>query len=157
VRQRVEAFYGIRAYNSYGLSEMNGPGLPLNARAEWLATSGRTPISSKWVDPKTAEPVPDGNFGELVLTTLNREAMPSSATALATSPAFCPATARAAEPTGGWIGSRDVRMTCSSIKGVNIFPIQVEQVLMSVPEVGNNYLIILQRENNIMTCWYRSK
>jgi phenylacetate-CoA ligase len=149
VRQRVEAFYGVRAYNSYGLSEMNGPGVAFECPEQNGLHIWEDAYLVEVVDPQTAEPVPDGNFGELVLTTLNREAMPliryRTRDLTRILPGDCPC-GRAHRRLDRIQGRSDDMFI---IKGVNIFPIQVEQVLMSVPEVGNNYLIILQRENNI--------
>ena len=149
VRQRVEAFYGVRAYNSYGLSEMNGPGVAFECPEQNGLHIWEDAYLVEVVDPHTAEPVPDGSYGELVLTTLNREAMPliryRTRDLTRILPGDCPC-GRAHRRLDRIQGRSDDMFI---IKGVNIFPIQVEQVLMSVPEVGNNYLIILQRENNI--------
>jgi len=149
VRQRVEAFYGIRAYNSYGLSEMNGPGVAFECPEQNGLHIWEDAYLVEVVDPNTAEPVPDGNYGELVLTTIDREAMPliryRTRDLTRILPGDCPC-GRAHRRLDRIQGRSDDMFI---IKGVNIFPVQVEQVLMSVPEVGNNYLIILQRENNI--------
>jgi phenylacetate-CoA ligase len=101
------------------------------------------------VDPTTLEPVPDGTLGELVLTTLDREAMPliryrtKDLTRIVPGECPCGRNHRRLDRIQG--RSDDMFI----IKGVNIFPIQVEQVLMAIPEVGTNYQIILQREHNI--------
>lgn len=149
VRGRVESFYGAHVYNSYGLSEMNGPGVAF----ECLYQSGlhlwEDAYVAEIVDPKTLEPVPDGQLGELVMTTLNREAMPfiryrtKDLTRIV--PGDCPC-GRAHRRLDRIQGRADDMFI---IKGVNIFPIQVEQVLMNIPEVGNNYLIVLRKENDI--------
>jgi phenylacetate-CoA ligase len=149
VRQRVEAFYGIRAYNSYGLSEMNGPGVAFECPEQNGLHIWEDAYVVEVIDPQTGAMVPDGSYGELVLTTLNREAMPliryRTRDLTRILPGDCPC-GRAHRRLDRIQGRSDDMFI---IKGVNIFPIQVEQVLMSIPEVGNNYLIVLRRENNI--------
>ncbi|NLI81424.1 MAG: phenylacetate--CoA ligase [Deltaproteobacteria bacterium] len=149
VRRRVEEFYGIDVYNSYGLSEMNGPGVAFEC--PWK-TGMHIWEDAYWVevlDPETLAPVPEGTLGELVLTTLNRDAMPilryrtKDLTRLL--PGECPC-GRAHVRLDRIQGRSDDMFI---IKGVNIFPVQVEQVLMNIAEVGNNYVIILRRENNV--------
>jgi len=107
------------------------------------------------VDPTTLEPVEEGAYGELVLTSLDREAMPvlryRTGDVTRILPGECPC---------GRVHHRLDRIRGRSddmfiIKGVNIFPIQVEHVLMNIPEVRNNYVIVLQRET-ISTRWWSS-
>lgn len=149
VRRRVEEFYGVRAYNSYGLSEMNGPGVAFECTQQLGMHIWEDAYFAEIVDPNTLEPVPDGVIGELVLTTLHREAMPliryrtKDLTRFVAGDCPCGRAHRRLDRIQG--RSDDMFI----IKGVNIFPIQVEQVLMNIPEVGNNYVIILERENNI--------
>jgi phenylacetate-CoA ligase len=151
VRRRVEDFYGVRVYNSFGLSEMNGPGVAFECPHQSGMHIWEDAYLVEVVDPKTLEPVEDGTVGELILTTLNREAMPiiryrtKDLTRIV--PGECPC---------GRVHRRIDRIQGRSddmfiIKGVNIFPIQVEQVLMNIPEVGNNYVILLEREHDIDT------
>lgn len=149
VRRRIEDFYGVKVYNSYGLSEMNGPGVAFECPYQGGLHLWEDAFLAEIVDPETLEPVPDGSYGELILTTLTREAMPilryrtKDLTRIV--PGKCPC---------GRVHKRIDRIRGRSddmfiIKGVNVFPIQVEQVLMNIPEVGNNYVITLRRENNI--------
>jgi phenylacetate-CoA ligase len=149
VRRRVEEFYGMRVHNSYGLSEMNGPGVAFECRQQNGLHIWEDAYLVEVIDPQTLEPVPEGAFGELVLTTLHREAMPliryRTKDLTRVLPGECPC-GRAHRRLDRIQGRSDDMFI---IKGVNIFPIQVEQVLMSIPEVGTNYLIVLQRENNI--------
>ena len=149
VRRRLEDFYGIRVYNSYGLSEMNGPGVAFECPEQSGLHLWEDAYIAEVVDPKTLEPVAEGSLGELVLTTLDREAMPiiryRTKDLTRIIPGRCPC------------GREHVRLDRLQgrsddmfiIKGVNVFPVQVEQVLMNIPEVGNNYVIVLQRENNV--------
>ncbi len=149
VRRRVEEFFGVRAYNSYGLSEMNGPGVAFECPYQTGLHVWEDAYLVEVIDPETLEPVPDGVMGELVMTSLMREAMPllryRTKDLTRILPGVCPC---------GRAHRRFERIHARSddmfiIKGVNIFPIQVEQVLMNIPEVGNNYLILLHRDNNI--------
>ncbi|MEM5788439.1 MAG: phenylacetate--CoA ligase, partial [Syntrophobacteraceae bacterium] len=149
VRARIESFYGIKVFNSYGLSEMNGPGVAFECPSQSGLHIWEDAYMVEVVDPKTLEPVPEGQYGELVLTTLNREAMPivryRTKDLTRIIPGNCPC---------GRVHTRIDRIQGRSddmfiIKGVNVFPIQVEQVLMNIPEVGNNYMILLRRENNL--------
>lgn len=149
VRRRVEQFYGVKAYNSYGLSEMNGPGVAFECPQQNGMHIWEDAYLAEIIDPETLEPVPEGAVGELVLTTLHREAMPliryRTKDLTRFLPGECPC-GRAHRRLDRIQGRSDDMFI---IKGVNIFPIQVEQVLMNIPEVGNNYVIILRRENNI--------
>jgi phenylacetate-CoA ligase len=149
VRRRVEAFYGARVYNSYGLSEMNGPGVAFECPQQSGMHIWEDAYLVEIIDPQTLEPVAEGSLGELVLTTLNREAMPlfryrtKDLTRVLAGECPCGRVHRRLDRIQGRTDDMFI------IKGVNIFPVQVEQVLMSIPEVGTNYQIVLQRENNI--------
>jgi phenylacetate-CoA ligase len=149
VRRRVEDFYGIHVYNSYGLSEMNGPGVAFECPTQTGMHIWEDAYLVEIIDPITLEPVPEGAYGELVLTTLTREAMPiiryrtKDLTRVIPGQCSC---GRAHKRLDRMQGRSDDMFI---IKGVNIFPIQVEQVLMNIPEVGNNYVIVLERENNV--------
>ena len=149
VRRRVEDFYGVRVYNSYGLSEMNGPGVAFECTHQHGMHLWEDAYLAEIIDPTTLEPVADGTIGELVLTTLHREAMPLVRYRTKDLTRFviedCPC-GRAHRRIDRIQGRSDDMFI---IKGVDIFPIQVEQVLMNIPEVGNNYVIILEREDNI--------
>jgi phenylacetate-CoA ligase len=149
VRRRVEEFYGIRVFNSYGLSEMNGPGVSFECSYQSGMHIWEDAYFVEIIDPDTLEPVPDGVFGELVLSTLNREGMPiiryRTRDITRILPGECPC-GRAHKRLDRIQGRTDDMFI---IKGVNIFPMQVEQVLMNIPEIGNNYVIHLERRNNI--------
>jgi phenylacetate-CoA ligase len=149
VRRRVEEFYGIRVFNSYGLSEMNGPGVAFECSYQSGMHIWEDVYFVEIIDPETHEPVPEGVFGELVLSTIKREGMPilryRTRDITRVLPGECPC---------GRVHKRLDRIQGRTddmfiIKGVNIFPMQVEQVLMNIPEVGNNYVINLERRNNI--------
>jgi len=128
---------------------MNGPGVAFECPEQCGMHIWEDAYLVEVVDPQTLEPVPDGSLGELVLTTLNREAMPliryRTKDLTRVLPGECPC-GRAHRRLDRIQGRSDDMFI---IKGVNIFPIQVEQVLMAIPEVGTNYQIVLQRELNI--------
>jgi phenylacetate-CoA ligase len=146
VRQRVEEIYGIKAYNSYGLSEMNGPGVAFECLEQNGMHIWEDAYVAEILDPKTLEPVPEGEVGELVLTTLTREGMPliryRTKDLTRFLPGDCPC-GRAHRRLDRILGRADDMII---LKGVNIYPMQIERVLMSIPEVGQNYLIVLERE-----------
>ena len=145
VRRRIEEAYGIDAFNSYGLSEMNGPGVAFECPYKEGMHVWEDSYILEVIDPETLEPVPDGEEGELVLTTLRREAMPllryrtGDLAFVYPDPCPCGRTHRRISRIKGRTDDMFI------IKGVNVFPMQVEQVLMAFPEVGNNYVIILEK------------
>ena len=75
-RQRIEEAYGFDVYNSYGLTEMNGPGVAFECERKAGMHLWEDNFILEIIDPATGEPLADGESGELVLTTLRREAMP---------------------------------------------------------------------------------
>ena len=148
-RRRIEAMLGVKAYNSFGMSEMCGPGVAF----ECLEQNGMHIWEDYYiveiVNPDTLEPVPDGEVGELVLTTINREAMPllryRTRDLTRILPGSCPC-GREHKRLDRMKGRSDDMII---LKGVNIFPIQIETVLMKDPELASDYLITLEtREDN---------
>jgi len=146
LRGRIEDAYGVFAVNSYGLSEMNGPGVAFECPNKSGLHLWEDSYIVEIVDPETLEPLPDGETGEIVLTTLRREAMPliryRTRDLAMVYPGPC-ACGRIHRRLSRIVGRTDDMLI---VKGVNIYPIQVEQVLMAFEEVGNNYLILLDRE-----------
>lgn len=146
IRRRIEEVFKLKAYNSYGLSEMNGPGVAFECLAQKGMHVWEDAYLAEIVDPDTGQPVPDGEIGELVLTTLCREGMPLIRYRTKDLTRFLPG-----ECSCGRVHRRLDRIKGRAddmiiIKGVNIYPMQVEQALMSIPEVGQNYQIVLERE-----------
>ncbi|HWQ93665.1 MAG TPA: phenylacetate--CoA ligase [Clostridia bacterium] len=143
-RLRIEESYGVDVYNSYGLTEMNGPGVAFECEHKAGLHLWEDNFIMEIINPETGEPVPDGESGELVLTTLKREAMPivryrtRDITSIIAEPCRCGRTHRRLNRITG--RSDDMLI----IRGVNIFPTQIERVLMSTPQVGRNYLIIVE-------------
>lgn len=152
-RRRIEQMLGVKAYNSFGMSEMCGPGVAFECREQNGLHIWEDYYIVEIVDPVTLEPVPEGKVGELVLTTINREAMPllryRTRDLTRILPGECPC-GRHHLRLDRMKGRSDDMMI---LKGVNIFPIQIETVLMQFPELGNDYLITLTNEeaNDLMT------
>ena len=146
-RQRIEEMYGVGAFNSYGLSEMNGPGVAFECPEKSGMHFWEDHFLIEVIDPKTQKVLPDGEEGELVFTTLTREAMPLiryRSKDLATvfpEPCRCGRTHRRISRIKG--RSDDMFI----LKGVNIFPLQIDTILMNIAAVGTNYVVILEREN----------
>jgi phenylacetate-CoA ligase len=146
VRGRIEELWRLKAFNSYGLSEMNGPGVAFECPEQNGMHLWEDAFYAEIVDPATGEPLPDGEEGELVLTTLAREGMPllryrtRDLTSFIPEPCPCGRTHRRITRIKGRADDMII------VKGVNIFPIQIETALMRLPEVGRNYRILLTRE-----------
>ena len=148
-RRKIEDMLGVKAYNSFGMSEMCGPGVAFECREQNGMHIWEDYYIVEIVNPDTLEPVPDGEIGELVLTTINREAMPllryRTRDLTRILPGDCPC---------GRHHLRLDRMKGRSddmiiLKGVNIFPIQIETVLAKYKELSSDYLITLEtREDN---------
>ncbi len=152
-RRRIEEDLGVKAYNSYGISEMMGPGVAFECPAQNGLHIWEDYFIVEIIDPVTLQPVPDGELGELVITTLKREAMPllryRTRDLTRILPGDCPC---------GRHHRRLARLQGRSddmiiLKGVNIFPIQIEKILLSFPELGTDYLITLEniRSNDTLT------
>ena len=152
-RRRIEEMLGVKAYNSFGMSEMCGPGVAFECPEQNGMHIWEDYYIVEIVDPDTLEPVPDGEVGELVLTTLNREAMPllryRTRDLTRILPGKCPC-GREHKRLDRMKGRSDDMII---LKGVNIFPIQIETVLMKYPELASDYLITLDTrdDNDYMT------
>ena len=152
-RRKIERMLGVKAYNSFGMSEMCGPGVAFECPEQNGMHIWEDYYIVEIVDPVTLEPVPEGEVGELVLTTINREAMPllryRTRDLTRILPGECPC-GRYHKRLDRMKGRSDDMMI---LKGVNIFPIQIETVLMQFEELGTEYLITLTNEeaNDLMT------
>jgi phenylacetate-CoA ligase len=147
MRRRIEETYGLKAYNSYGLSEMNGPGVAFECPEQNGMHVWEDAFLLEVVHPQTLEPVAPGELGELVFTNLTRQGMPllryRSRDLASFEAAPCPC-GRSFKRLSRIQGRSDDMLI---VKGVNIFPLQVDKVLMAMPEVGTQYLVELTREN----------
>lgn len=152
-RQRIEQNLGVKAYNSYGISEMMGPGVAFECQEQNGLHIWEDYFIVEIIDPVTLKPVPDGELGELVITTINREAMPllryRTRDLTRILPGECPC-GRHHKRLARLQGRSDDMMI---LKGVNIFPIQIEKILLGFKELSTDYLITLETvdSNDIMT------
>ena len=143
-KSKIEAALGLDVYNSYGLTEMNGPGVAFECESKCGMHLWEDNYILEIINPATGEAVGEGETGELVLTSINREAMPllryrtRDLTSLLPGPCACGRTHRRIHRIKG--RSDDMLV----VRGVNIFPQQIERVLMSMPQIGHNYLILLE-------------
>ena len=147
-RQRIEQMMGVKAYNSFGMSEMCGPGVGFECKEQNGLHFWEDYYIVEIVDPETLEPVPDGEIGELVLTSINREAMPllryRTRDLTRVLGRTCPC-GRNHIRLDRMKGRSDDMMV---LRGVNIFPIQIEKILMQYKELASNYLITLTTDEN---------
>ena len=148
-RKRIERLLGVKAYNSYGLSEMNGPGVAFECQEQNGLHIWEDAYLAEIINPETLEPVPDGEVGELVITSLDRQAMPlirfRTRDLTRILPGKCPC-GRTHIRLDRFRGRSDDMFI---VKGVNVFPLQIETILMNVPEVGTNFSIMLETINNV--------
>ncbi len=144
-RRKIEKLWKIDVYNSYGLSEMNGPGVAFecvhkNGMHVWEDVYG-----VEVVDPLTGQALEDGRQGEVVFTNLLREATPllryRTRDIAAILKGSCPC-GRTHRRISRIAGRTDDMLI---INGVNVYPSQIESVIMKIPEVGNNYQIFLEK------------
>jgi phenylacetate-CoA ligase len=147
-RMRIEKLLGVKAYNCFGMSEMNGPGVAFECTEQNGLHIWEDYVIAEIIDPHTLQAVPPGEVGELVLTTLQRQAMPliryRTHDLTRFLPGDCPC-GRTHRRIDRFKGRSDDMII---LKGVNIFPIQIEKILMSFRELGGNYLITLETVRN---------
>jgi phenylacetate-CoA ligase len=149
MRRRIEADSGIKAYDIYGLSEIVGPGVAMECLCQAGPHIFEDYFYPEIVDPKTGKTLPDEEEGELVLTTLGKEAMPMiryrtrDITALTAERCECGRTLRRIK--------RIARRTDDMfiIRGINVFPSQIETALLKVEGALPHYQIILTREKGL--------
>ncbi len=149
MRRHIEGRTNIQAFDIYGLSEIIGPGVAAETASREGLFIFEDHFYPEVIDPKTGEPVPDGQEGELVLTTLSKKAMPMiryrthDMTAMLTGPSACGRTIR-----------RMRRITHRSddmfiIRGVNVFPSQIEAAMLAVDGTQPHYQIVLTRARGL--------
>ena len=147
-RRKIERMLGVKAYNCFGMTEMNGPGVAFECLEQNGMHIWEDCYLVEIIDPETLQPLPDGEIGELVLTTLDRNMMPliryrtRDLTRIIPGECPCGRTHRRIDRIKG--RSDDMFI----IKGVNIFPMQIEKILVQFPELGSNYLITLETLHN---------
>lgn len=149
MRHQLENKLGIKAYDVYGLSEIMGPGVAMECECQNGLHIWEDHFIAEILDPATLEPVPYGQKGELVITTITKEGLPliryrtKDITALHIEKCECGRThARMDKITGR---TDDMLI----IRGVNVFPSQIESVLLEVGEVEPHYQLIVTRDGNL--------
>ena len=148
MRKSLEEKLQINAYNIYGLSEIMGPGVSHECECKNGSHIIEDHFFPEIINPETCEVLPEGEQGELVFTTLTKEGMPllryrtKDLCSLIYEPCEC--------------GRTSVRMTrimgrsddMLIIRGINVFPSQIESVILQLPEFEPQYLLVVTRENN---------
>jgi phenylacetate-CoA ligase len=149
MRLQIEEGLGIDALDIYGLSEMGGPGVAFECRCKAGMHINEDHYLAEIVDPETLQAMPEGEVGELVITTLSRTAQPliryrtRDLCSLIFEPCACGRTlARMTKPVGR---SDDMLI----IRGVNVFPSQIEEVLMTIREIEPHYQIVVDRKGHL--------
>jgi len=146
LRLKLQDLYGFKAFNSYGLSEMNGPGVAFECVEQNGMHIWEDSYLVEIIDPHTLQPVADGEVGELVMTTLRRTAMPiiryRTRDLTKKLVGDCPC-GRKHVRLARMVGRSDDMLI---IRGVNVFPSQIEEVIMRHKWLGGNYVIELSKK-----------
>lgn len=151
MRKEIEKLLRIKAYDIYGLSEVIGPGVSMECECQCGSHIFEDHFIPEIIHPETLEVLPDGEMGELVFTTVSKEAMPllryrtRDLTRLHREKCACGRTLVRMEKC---LGRTDDMLI---IRGVNVFPSQVESVLMEMSETSPHYQLIVRRESNLDT------
>ena len=148
MRKELENKLGVTAYDSYGLSELYGPGVAFECRERDGLHIWHDYYLVEIIDPRTGEVLPDGERGELVVTPLVKEAMPliryrtGDVTVKMEDGCVCGRMQKIGRITGR---SDDMLV----IRGINVFPSQIEHVLLGLPEVGNQFMVYVDKVNHL--------
>ena len=151
MRAQIQHLLGLKAYDIYGLSEVIGPGVSMECACQRGMHIFEDHFIPEIIDPETCEVLPYGTLGELVFTTVTKEAMPllryrtRDLTRLHVEKCDCGRTLVRMEKC---VGRSDDMLI---IRGVNVFPSQVESVLLEMSETKPHYLLVVDRENNLDT------
>jgi phenylacetate-CoA ligase len=152
MRSHIEELMHIDALDIYGLSETMGPGVAMECKeAKYGLHVWEDYFLVEIVDPATGEPLPDGEFGELVITTLGKEGIPTiryrthDITCIIPEPCVCSRTHRRIHRLTGRTDDMLI------IRGVNVFPSQIETVLTATPGIAPHYLLVVDRVHNLDT------
>ena len=148
MRKALESRLGVTAFDSYGMSELFGPGVAFECPEHNGLHIWHDCYLVEIIDPKTGEQLSDGERGELVVTPLVKEAMPvlryrtGDVTMKMEDGCLCGRGQKIARITGR---SDDMLV----IRGINVFPSQIEHVLLRIPEVGNQFMVYVDRVNHL--------
>jgi phenylacetate-CoA ligase len=146
MRQEIEDRLGIKAMEAFGLTELGGPGVSYDCREQNGLHINEDHYLAEVVDPDTFEPVPEGEKGELIFTSLQRRAMPmiryrtKDITRLHREACPCGRTFIRMEKLSGRTDDMLI------ISGVNIFPSQIESLLLDIPEVEPQYVLVIRKK-----------
>lgn len=149
MRQEIQNRLGLKGYNIYGLSEIMGPGVSYECQEQYGSHINEDHFHPEIIDPVTCQNLPYGTQGELVFTTLTKEGMPllryrtKDLTSLIADPCPCGRTSVRMTPIMG--RSDDMLI----IRGINVFPSQVESVILGMKEFEPQYLLVVDRKNNL--------
>lgn len=147
MRDQIEQNIGITVTDNYGLTEIGGPGMSGECYLRDGLHINEDHFLCEIIDPDTGEPLPEGETGELVITPLSREAFPifryrtKDIAKITYEPCGC---GRTSARMNKVVGRTDDMII---IKGVNVFPSQIESVLVKTPELGPHYQIVLERDH----------
>jgi len=149
MRREIQIRLGLKAVDVYGLSEIMGPGVAIECEAQDGLHGWEDHFLFEIVDPETGQPVPEGQAGELVITTLTKEGLPMiryrtrDITRVSTARCACGRThLRLHRITG-----RNDDMLI--IRGVNVYPSQIEAVLVGMPDLAPHYQLVISRRGNM--------
>lgn len=151
MRQEIQSRLGLKGYNIYGLSEIMGLGVSYECQEQYGSHINEDHFYPEIIDPVTCQNLPYGTQGELVFTTLTKEGMPllryrtKDLTSLIADPCPCGRTSVRMTPIMG--RSDDMLI----IRGINVFPSQVESVILGMKEFEPQYLLVVDRKNNLDT------
>ena len=151
MRRAIEARMGIDAVDIYGLSEVMGPGVACECvETKDGPTIWEDHFYPEIIDPVTGEVLPDGEFGELVFTSLSKEALPIIRYRTRDLTRLLPGSARTMRRMEKITGRSDDMMI---VRGVNVFPTQIEELLLKQPALAPHYQIVLTKEGplDVMT------
>ena len=149
MREEIRQKFGVKYCDVYGLSEIMGPGVAMECSESHGLHVAEDQFLVEIVDPETLEPVPDGQLGELVITTLTRECSPliryrtRDLPRIIDEPCACGRTHRKIDRI---VGRTDDMLI---IRGVNVFPSQIEQVITGFPEIVPHYQIVLTTKGTL--------
>lgn len=149
MRCEIEKNLGLKAYNIYGLSEIMGPSVSYECECQNGSHINEDHFFPEIIDPNTLQPLPYGTPGELVFTTLTKEGMPllryrtRDLSVLYNDECAC---GRTNVRMGRILGRSDDMLI---IRGINVFPSQIESVLLNIPECAPHYRLIVDRVNNL--------
>ncbi|MBV0931852.1 phenylacetate--CoA ligase [Marinobacterium sp. A346] len=147
MRKNIEQRAGINAVDIYGLSEVMGPGVAMECiETKDGPTIWEDHFYPEIIDPNTGEVLPDGEYGELVFTSLTKEALPIIRYRTRDLTRLLPGTARPMRRIDKITGRSDDMLI---IRGVNVFPTQIEEQILKVPALAPHYEIVISKNGNL--------